>query len=62
MGDTELVGEGIFECDVGSWGGSVGVGYESTASLRKTTAHVLASGWEEWHTAGPASCQVVTPS
>jgi hypothetical protein len=34
-GDMESAGEGIFECDVGSWGGSVGVGYESTAGLRK---------------------------
>jgi len=32
-----LAGDGTFECEaggVGSWGGSVGVGYESTDDLR----------------------------
>jgi len=36
MGDIKFAGEGTFECDeggVGSWGTSVGVGYESTEDL-----------------------------
>jgi hypothetical protein len=36
-GDIEFAGEGTFERDaggVGSWGGSIGVGYEPTDDLR----------------------------
>ena len=38
-GDIELAGIGTFEWDmggVGSWEGSVGVGYESTDNLRNS--------------------------
>ena len=38
VGDIELAGEGMSECEaggLGSWGGSVGVGYESTDDVRE---------------------------
>jgi hypothetical protein len=39
MGDVELAGEGTFKWDaggVGSWGGSIGVGYKLTNNLHNS--------------------------
>jgi hypothetical protein len=46
-GDIELAGEGTFECDaggVGSWGTSVGVGYDSTDDLRDEGTEEVVDG------------------